>query len=129
MKKNNKKGFTLVELVIVVAVMAILVAVAIPTVSSITDKATKATNESNAKTIQSMIKLEVAEKGATATVDADLIKDALDDAKLGISGNFWYDVDSGAVLTSAGGDFAIVLDHDNADTTKIVTVSAYSAKP
>ena len=35
MKKNNKKGFTLVELVIVVAVMAVLVAVAIPTVGSI----------------------------------------------------------------------------------------------
>ena len=37
MKKNNKKGFTLVELVIVVAVMAILVAVAIPVVSTITE--------------------------------------------------------------------------------------------
>ena len=35
MKKNNKKGFTLVELVIVVAVMAVLVAVAIPTIGSI----------------------------------------------------------------------------------------------
>ena len=33
--KNNKKGFTLVELVIVVAVMAVLVAVAIPTIGSV----------------------------------------------------------------------------------------------
>lgn len=35
MKKNNKKGFTIVELVIVIAVIAILSAVLIPTFGSI----------------------------------------------------------------------------------------------
>ena len=39
MKKNNKKGFTIVELVIVIAVIAILSAVLIPTFSNITKKA------------------------------------------------------------------------------------------
>ncbi len=39
MKKNNKKGFTIVELVIVIAVIAILAAVLIPTFSSIITKA------------------------------------------------------------------------------------------
>ena len=39
MKKNNKKGFTIVELVIVIAVIAILAAVLIPTFSSIIKKA------------------------------------------------------------------------------------------
>lgn len=37
--KNNKKGFTIVELVIVIAVIAILAAVLIPTFSSITNSA------------------------------------------------------------------------------------------
>jgi prepilin-type N-terminal cleavage/methylation domain-containing protein len=41
MKKNNKKGFTIVELVIVIAVIAILAAVLIPTFASVTDKAKK----------------------------------------------------------------------------------------
>ena len=39
MKKTNKKGFTIVELVIVIAVIAILAAVLIPTFTSITKKA------------------------------------------------------------------------------------------
>ena len=41
MKRNNKKGFTIVELVIVIAVIAILAAVLIPTFSGIVEKANK----------------------------------------------------------------------------------------
>ena len=39
MKKMNKKGFTIVELVIVIAVIAILAGVLIPTFSGIVEKA------------------------------------------------------------------------------------------
>jgi len=39
MKKTNKKGFTIVELVIVIAVVAILAAVLIPTFVSVTKRA------------------------------------------------------------------------------------------
>lgn len=39
MKKNNRKGFTIVELVIVIAVIAILAAVLIPTFSNMVSKA------------------------------------------------------------------------------------------
>ena len=41
MKRNNKKGFTIVELVIVIAVIAILAGVLIPTFSGIVEKANK----------------------------------------------------------------------------------------
>lgn len=44
MKKFNKKGFTMVELVVVIAVIAILAAVLIPTFSNVVNKA----NESKA---------------------------------------------------------------------------------
>lgn len=44
MKKLNKKGFTIVELVIVIAVIAILAGVLIPTFATVVDKA----NESKA---------------------------------------------------------------------------------
>ena len=41
MKKLNKKGFTIVELVIVIAVIAILAAVLIPTFATVIEKANK----------------------------------------------------------------------------------------
>lgn len=41
MKKHNKKGFTIVELVIVIAVIAILAAVLIPTFSNVVEKANR----------------------------------------------------------------------------------------
>ena len=50
MRKNNRKGFTIVELVIVIAVIAILAAVLIPTFAGIVSKAndSAAVQEANA---------------------------------------------------------------------------------
>lgn len=51
MKKMNKKGFTIVELVIVIAVIAILAAVMIPTFGGIIKKANKSAAEQEAKAV------------------------------------------------------------------------------
>ena len=48
MKKTNKKGFTIVELVIVIAVIAILAAVLIPTFGGVIDKAKTSANDQDA---------------------------------------------------------------------------------
>lgn len=79
MKKNNKKGFTIVELVIVIAVIAILAAVLIPTFSSVIKKA-KVNND-----IQLVRNLNTAL--ATDTKEHKTMQDALDAAF-----EFGYDV-------------------------------------
>ena len=47
MKKNNKKGFTLAELLIVVAIIAVLVAIAIPVFTTQLEKSRQATDLAN----------------------------------------------------------------------------------
>ena len=47
MKKNNKKGFTLMEMLIVVAIIAILVAIAIPVLNSALEKSREAADAGN----------------------------------------------------------------------------------
>ena len=47
--KMNKKGFTLIEMLVVIAIIAILVAIIVPTVSSATEKAKQATDASNVR--------------------------------------------------------------------------------
>jgi prepilin-type N-terminal cleavage/methylation domain-containing protein len=54
--KNSKKGFTLVELVIVIAVLAILAAIAIPVVNSIVNAASRNAALTNASTIELAVK-------------------------------------------------------------------------
>ena len=58
MKRNNKKGFTIVELVIVIAVIAILSAVLIPTFSGITEKANKSAAQQVAVNIYKEVQAE-----------------------------------------------------------------------
>ena len=49
MKKNNNKGFTLAELLIVVAIIAVLVASAIPVFTSQLEKSREATDIANVR--------------------------------------------------------------------------------
>ena len=64
MKRSTKKGFTIVELVIVIAVIAILAAVLIPTFSSLIRKANIASDTQLAKNLNTALTMGEAENGA-----------------------------------------------------------------
>lgn len=59
--KNSKKGFTVVELVIVIAAIAILAAVLIPTFSAIIKEANDSAAESELRQIKTLIETELAD--------------------------------------------------------------------
>ncbi len=59
MKKNNKKGFTLAELLIVVAIIAVLVAISIPIFTSQLEKARDATDQANIRSAYSEVAVQV----------------------------------------------------------------------
>ena len=69
MRNTNKKGFTIVELVIVVAVIAILAAVLIPTFSSIIKKANSANDTVVAKNMNTALAEYSALNGKPETFD------------------------------------------------------------
>ena len=51
MTKHSRKGFTLIEMLVVIAIIAVLVAIVIPTVSSATTRAKAATDAANLRSI------------------------------------------------------------------------------
>ena len=74
MKKNNKKGFTLAELLIVVAIIAVLTAIAIPVFTTQLEKSREATDTSNVRAAVAEVTTQYladgAQKSYTATVTA-----------------------------------------------------------
>ena len=73
MKKTNKKGFTIVELVIVIAVVAILAAVLIPTFVSVVNKANVSNDTALVKNINITLAAEEITDGKPATMHDALV--------------------------------------------------------
>ena len=60
MKKLNKKGFTLIELIVVIGILAVLALILIPSISNYLAEARTARNNANARALYSEISAGVA---------------------------------------------------------------------
>lgn len=65
--KKNKKGFTLVELVVVIAILGILAAIAVPKLGASRQTAAKTVHEANIKVLTSAATMYIADKGVPST--------------------------------------------------------------
>ena len=74
MKRTDKKGFTIVELVIVIAVIAILAAVLIPNISKLVQKANTSADESLVRNLNTALSMDV-EKHTTMSAALKAAKD------------------------------------------------------
>lgn len=89
MKKLNKKGFTIVELVIVIAVIAILAGVLIPTFATVVDKA----NESKAmQETKNAYELYLAENADKSTLETYICI---------TNGEYVFHVENGSFISAA----------------------------
>ena len=72
MNKMNKKGFTLIEMLVVIAIIAVLVSIIVPVVGNSTNKASAATNAANLRSIAASVAIKYLDgtiDGETTTMD------------------------------------------------------------
>ena len=97
MKKNNNKGFTLAELLIVVAIIAVLVAIAIPIFTAQLEKSREATDVSNVRSSYAVVVAEALTQKTPETITASV---TLKQQQAG-----WQGPDPSATLAQLGATF------------------------
>ena len=76
LRKSNKKGFTLIELIVVIAILAILAAIAVPQYLGLKDSSAQAVAKANARTVYTAACADLAVDGSAS---ADTTKTMLGD--------------------------------------------------
>ena len=113
MNKMNKKGFTLIEMLVVIAIIAILVAIIVPIVGSSAKRAAAATNAANLRSAAATLSIELLNKGGEfeeGVIDADQYPEnftvpvAKTNGSLANGGEFVAEVKDGAVICYFGSD-------------------------
>jgi prepilin-type N-terminal cleavage/methylation domain-containing protein len=124
MKKNNKRGFTLAELLIVVAIIAVLVAIAIPIFNAQLEKSRDAVSISNIRSAYA----EAQAAYLTGSGDGTHVKLTLTDGKITA-----IEVDAVAIksqkadsFSSLGGDLPFTVPNDPGAAKNYTIKFAYS---
>lgn len=122
--EKKKKGFTLIELIIVLAVMAIIAAVAIPNFVGIKNSAAVKADEQSGETIKRAVQVLITDNTITLPTDSQSFTIAEGGSVTGLSGNAETELEnalSGLKKPQAANktDFKVTL--DSSGTIKVET--------
>ncbi len=70
---RNRKGFTLIELIVVIAILGILAVIAVPRLGGFVSTAEEKADDSNAKMLTNIAAIYQADNGAYPTALADIV--------------------------------------------------------
>lgn len=98
-KLLNKKGFTLMEMLIVVAIIVILVAISVPTFTANLDEAKSATDAANLRAAKSAAQIYMLNN--SDTIDED-------------TKDYFYSIDEGDIVTTAPAAYGECKEHKSA---------------
>ena len=111
MKKMNKKGFTLIEMLAVIAIIAVLVAIIVPAVGSSTAKAAAAADAANLRSLTAEAAIDYLDNNCKGLTDVDAY---VMDSKLWKKDNIvvtFYEIDGALVgVVSNGATTATLAD-------------------
>lgn len=127
-QRRSKKGFTLVELIVVIAIIGVLAAIIVPTtLHFVNEGRIEAANEEIsriAEAINSNITLEMANPSSTFTITKDNINGLLKKAGITSSSN-----NVQIEITVADGDAKVIVSSTVADTSpKTLTFTGFGDK-
>ena len=119
--RKNKKGFTLVELIVVIAIMAVLAGVVAGVTVSQLNKNTDKTNLSQAKGIADFVAGEIADTTSSVYVDGELNADKILEAILGQYGSVNFIKAEGKIADAptSKGQFAVKVNEASSKVTSV----------
>ena len=115
-KLSKKKGFTLMEMMIVVAIVAILIAIIVPTFKSALDSAYAAADEANLRAYYSEAMANSVLKGDDPEKPTDGSKITVNGVEYTLHGSAAYKVEKGQLIityTPKGGGSAVTIPGGN----------------